>query len=115
MPELFDETFHELGFARGAAGAGLELTKYEPSDDNRFADGARVRASTDTCAMPREVERVDGPARYLAWLAEAGVHYRISVDAVLHANFARGTLRGVAVRPRFVADVLLRFYLFESA
>lgn len=58
LPELFRETFADLGTSLEEQ--GVELRKCEPSYRVHFHDGESMTLSTDLSVMKREVERVEG-------------------------------------------------------
>ncbi|KAI1000608.1 Phytoene desaturase [Podosphaera aphanis] len=111
LPQLFNETFNDLGTSLSAE--GVELLKCEPNYNIWFGDGEKFELSSDTAVMKREIEKwegKDGFERYLAWLGEAHRHYEISVREVLHKNF---TSIFNLLRPSFVVN-LFRLHPFET-
>ncbi|KZV73710.1 phytoene desaturase [Peniophora sp. CONT] len=88
LPDLFRETFVELGTT--LEDAGVKLLKCDPNYLVHFHDGETFKLSTDLAVMKGEVEKVegkDGFERYLSWLQEAHRHYELSVEHVLKKNF----------------------------
>ncbi|OQO00678.1 Phytoene desaturase [Cryoendolithus antarcticus] len=88
LPELFKQTFRELGTTLEAE--GVELVKCEPNYNIWFQDGERVQMSSDLAVMKHEVEKwegKDGYERYLQFLGESHRHYELSVEHVLLRNF----------------------------
>nr|OQO32308.1 Phytoene desaturase [Rachicladosporium sp. CCFEE 5018] len=88
LPELFKQTFRELGTTLEAE--GVELVKCEPNYNIWFQDGERVQMSSDLAVMKHEVEKwegKDGYERYLQFLGESHRHYELAVEHVLLRNF----------------------------
>ncbi|KAF1841413.1 phytoene desaturase [Cucurbitaria berberidis CBS 394.84] len=111
LPQLFRETFQELGTS--LEDEGVNLVKCEPNYKVHFHDGTSFRLSTDIAAMKGEVERFegkDGFERYLGFLQESHRHYELSVTHVLKKNFY--SLFSM-MRPGFLRH-LLELHPFES-
>ncbi|KAF2741779.1 phytoene desaturase [Sporormia fimetaria CBS 119925] len=88
LPQLFHETFHDLGTS--LENEGIELVKCEPNYNVHFHDNERFRLSTDLSEMKTEIERFEGKGgfeRYLGFLQEAHRHYENSIVHVLKKNF----------------------------
>lgn len=88
LPQLFHETFQDLGTSLDAE--GVKLVKCEPNYNIHFHDDTSFKLSTDISVMKDEVERFegkDGFERYLGFLQESHRHYEISVTHVLKKNF----------------------------
>ena len=88
LPEMFRETFADLGTSLEAE--GVKLVKCEPNYQLWFHDGETMQLSTDTAQMKREVERWEGKEgfeRYLGFLQESHRHYEDSVTHVLRQTF----------------------------
>ena len=132
LPKLFEETFNDLGTSLKAE--GVDIRKCEPNYNIHFKDGSHMELSTDLTRMKAEIEQYEGLsgfANYLAFLQEAGQHYDLSVEHVLHRNFYSllslfrwGFLKSVLVLHPFVSIVRLpksvlyclisRFVVFKS-
>ncbi|CAO2657690.1 Nn.00g038160.m01.CDS01 [Neocucurbitaria sp. VM-36] len=111
LPELFRETFQELGTS--LEDEGVKLVKCEPNYNIHFHDGTSFKLSTDIAVMKGEVERFegkDGFERYLGFLQESHRHYELSVTHVLKKNFY--SLFSM-MRPDFLRH-LLELHPFES-
>ncbi|PSN70536.1 phytoene dehydrogenase [Corynespora cassiicola Philippines] len=111
LPQLFHETFQDLGTTLEAE--GVELVKCEPNYNIHFHDGTSFKLSTDLATMKEEVERFegkDGFERYLSFLQESHRHYELSVIHVLKKNFF--SLFSM-MRPSFLRH-LLELHPFES-
>lgn len=90
MPEIYEETFRQLGTSMQSE--GIELFKCEPNCNVWFDDGQCFTLSTDLAQMKREVEKWEGKGtfeRYLAFLQESCNHYEKSVVHVLRKDFPR--------------------------
>ncbi|KAH7126568.1 phytoene dehydrogenase [Dendryphion nanum] len=88
LPQLFHETFRDLGTTMEAE--GVKLVKCDPNYKVHFHDKTSFELSTDLATMKREIERFegkDGFERYLSFLQESHHHYEISVKHVLRKNF----------------------------
>ncbi|KAH6697530.1 phytoene dehydrogenase [Plectosphaerella plurivora] len=105
LPQLFQETFRDLGTTM--EGAGVDLLRCQGTNYNIwFHDGELFRHSSDLAVMKEEIERWEGKAgfaRYLQWLREAHSHYEVSVSDVLHRNF---TALVELARPDFLRHVI---------
>ncbi|KAF2131970.1 phytoene desaturase [Dothidotthia symphoricarpi CBS 119687] len=111
LPQLFHETFQELGTS--LEDEGVKLVKCEPNYNVHFHDGTSFRLSTDLADMKAEVERFegkDGFERYLGFLQESHRHYELAVTHVLKKNFY--SLLSM-MRPSFLKH-LLELHPFES-
>ncbi|KAF2790373.1 phytoene dehydrogenase [Melanomma pulvis-pyrius CBS 109.77] len=88
LPQIFHETFRELGTSLEAE--GVTLVKCDPNYKMHFHDKTSFTLSTDLSIMKAEIERIegkDGFERYLSFLQEAHRHYELSVTHVLRKNF----------------------------
>lgn len=88
LPQLFHQTFEELGTSLDAE--GVEIRKCEPNYNIWFGDGEKFELSSDLATMKREIEKWEGKegyARYLEFLQESHRHYELSVEHVLLKNF----------------------------
>jgi phytoene desaturase (3,4-didehydrolycopene-forming) len=122
LPDLFQETFADLGTS--LVDAGVNLVKCEPNYRVHFHDGESILLSTDLSVMKKEIERLEGKRgfegfasdrfwsfsrthfyhpRYLAWLQEAHRHYELSVEHVLKKNF---TSLLSLLRPSFLPYIM---------
>lgn len=105
LPQLFRETFRDLGTTM--EDAGVDLLRCQGTNYNIwFHDGELFRHSSDLAVMKEEIERWEGKegfSRYLKWLREAHAHYEVSVSDVLHRNFS--ALHEL-IRPDFLRHVI---------
>jgi len=86
MPEVFDQTFADLGRRREDY---YDLFKVDPNYRIHFHDGDTIQLGTDLAAMERTLERfeVGSFSRYLEFLAEGGYSYDVSLQRFLNRNF----------------------------
>uniref|UniRef100_A0A0B7JVI2 Phytoene desaturase n=1 Tax=Bionectria ochroleuca TaxID=29856 RepID=A0A0B7JVI2_BIOOC len=111
LPQLFRETFADLGTTM--PDSGVDLLRCETNYNVYFHDGARFQHSSDLAAMRAEIERWEGPEgfeRWVAWLQEGHRHYEISVREVLKKNFMNFW---DMARPSFLSKIL-DMHPFES-
>jgi phytoene desaturase (3,4-didehydrolycopene-forming) len=131
LPELFRETFADLGTSLEKE--DIHLLRCDPNYEVHFDDGEKITLSSDLCVMKDQIERWEGkdgferqvtmdlfllfispsfhlPTRYLGFLQEAHRHYEVSVEHVLHKNFY--SLFHLA-RPSFLRYIIT-LHPFES-
>ncbi|KAF3481706.1 phytoene dehydrogenase [Arthroderma uncinatum] len=111
LPELFVETFNDLGTS--LENEGVQLLKCEPNYRIWFGDHDRVDMSTDMAKMKSEIERYEGRQGfegYLSYMKESGRHHDLSMIHVLKQNFPR--LLSM-LRPEFLLSTLT-LHPFES-
>ncbi|KAI9038984.1 phytoene desaturase family protein [Aspergillus affinis] len=88
MPEIFLETFQDLGTSMNEE--GLDMLKCEPNYRIWFADGDTVELSSNLSQLKQEIQRHEGPdsfPRLCAFLSEAGTYYDLALNYVLRRNF----------------------------
>lgn len=111
MPELFHQTFHDLGTSLEEE--SVNLLKCEPNYCIWFADHDCFHLSTDLARMKLQIERhegEDGFQNFLRFMQEAGKHYELSLKHVLQRNFPRMLSM---LRPAFLMSVFT-MHPFES-
>ncbi|KAH8171654.1 flavin containing amine oxidoreductase domain-containing protein [Sarocladium implicatum] len=111
LPQIFRETFADLGTTM--PDAGVDLLRCETNYSVWFHDGECFKLSSDLASMRKEIERWEGPEgfeRWAAWLQEGHRHYEISVKEVLRKNFMQ--FWNMA-RPSFLVKIL-DMHPFES-
>ncbi|MDI7278192.1 MAG: phytoene desaturase family protein, partial [Anaerolineae bacterium] len=86
MPEVFEQTFADLGRRRADY---YELLKVDPNYRVHFHDGSSLALRTDLVAMREELEHIEPGAfrNYLAFLAEGGQNYDLSLRHFLGRRF----------------------------
>jgi phytoene desaturase len=86
MPEVFDQTFSDLGRRREDY---YELFKVNPNYRIHFHDGDSIVLQTDMTALQREMDRFEPGVfhRCLEFLAEGNYAYDISLKKFLGRNF----------------------------
>ncbi|KAK5996754.1 Phytoene desaturase [Cladobotryum mycophilum] len=112
MPEVFHQTFQDLGTS--IEGEGVKLLKCEPNYNIWFADNSSFELSTDLHKMGRQIERYEGKRGvpgFLSFMQESGQHYDLSMEHVMAKNF--GSLFSM-LRPGFIKSVFT-MHPFESS
>ncbi|MFN2119094.1 MAG: phytoene desaturase family protein [Anaerolineales bacterium] len=86
MPEVWEETYAALGEKMSHH---LDLRRIDPTYTVHFEDGLRLQLTSNLGQMQTQLERVEKTAftGFLAYIAEASTHYKISLDAFLGRNF----------------------------
>lgn len=111
LPNLFRETFHDLGTSLEAE--GVDLLRCPENYQIFFHDGAVFKPCTDLASMKAQIEHYEGKEgfeSYLAWMAESHRHYELSVEHVLHKNYDSIS----TVLTPFFARMALKLHPFES-
>ncbi|KAH8429287.1 phytoene desaturase family protein [Aspergillus melleus] len=88
MPEIFVETFQDLGTSMTEE--GLDMLKCDPNYRIWFADADTVELSSNLSQLKQEIQRHEGPdsfPRVCAFISEAGIYYDSALKYVLHRNF----------------------------
>lgn len=85
MPEIFEQTFAELGRRRADY---YDLLRVDPNYRIHYHDGDSILLQSDLSAMLPELERFEPGVfpRYLAFLAEGGRNYDTAVQRFLGRN-----------------------------
>lgn len=111
MPELFAETFQDLGTTMERE--GVRLLRCDPNYRIWFADHESIDISSSLSQMNKEIERYEGKrglGAFLDFLQEAGQHYDLSYTHVLGQNF---TSLCSMLRPGLLCSIL-RLHPFQS-
>lgn len=111
MPEVFHQTFHDLGTSLEEE--DVHLLKCEPNYRVWFSDNSSFALSTDLYKMWKQIERYEGKEglqRFLTFMKEAGRHYDLSIKHVLSQNFPSFLSM---LRPEFLMSVFA-MHPFES-
>ncbi|KAF4594779.1 phytoene dehydrogenase [Ophiocordyceps camponoti-floridani] len=111
MPEIFHQTFRELGTS--LAEEGVHLFRCQPNYCVWFSDNDCFQLSTDLADLATQIERHEGSQGIqglLSFLRESGRHYDISIAQVLYRNFP--SLRAL-LRSGFLLNVG-KMHPFES-
>lgn len=88
MPEVFHQTFSELGTT--AEKENLRLLTCEPNYRIWFSDHDNLELSTDLNKMKPQIERLEGEGGvecFLGFMKESGTHYDLSMEHVLCKDF----------------------------
>lgn len=88
MPEIFVETFKDLGTSMKRE--GLDMVKCDPNYCIWFADEDTILVSSNLSQLKDEVRRHEGPdsfPRLCAFLSESGTYYDLALNYVLRRNF----------------------------
>ncbi|OJZ89670.1 hypothetical protein ASPFODRAFT_58355 [Aspergillus luchuensis CBS 106.47] len=88
MPEVFHETFHDLGTS--IEGEGISLLKCEPNYRVWFSDHDSFDLTTDVARLKPQIEHHEGENSFhsfLGFMQESGRHYDLSMIHVLRRNF----------------------------
>lgn len=111
MPEVFHQTFHELGTT--VEKENLRLLKCEPNYRIWFSDSDHLELSTDICSMKPQIERLEGQGGLeglFGFMKESGKHYDLSMEHVLCEDFPN---IWAMLRPGLLRS-LLSLHPFES-
>jgi phytoene desaturase len=86
MPEVWEETYAALG---ERLADHLDLRRIDPTYTVRFEDGVRLQLTSNLGEMQHQLERIEKGAfpGFLAYMAEASQHYRISLERFVGRNF----------------------------
>jgi phytoene desaturase len=86
MPEVWEETFAALG---EKLSDHLELKRIDPTYAVHFEDGLRLQLTSNLGDMQAQLEKVEKTAftGFLQYMAEGGLHYKLSVEKFLGRNF----------------------------
>ncbi|OJI85130.1 hypothetical protein ASPTUDRAFT_189213 [Aspergillus tubingensis CBS 134.48] len=88
MPEVFHETFHDLGTSLEEE--GISLLKCEPNYRVWFSDHDNFDLTTDITRLKPQIEHHEGENSFrgfLGFMEESGRHYDLSMIHVLRRNF----------------------------
>ncbi|GAQ36269.1 phytoene dehydrogenase [Aspergillus niger] len=88
MPEVFHETFHDLGTSLEAE--RISLLKCEPNYRVWFSDNDNFDLTTDITRLKPQIEHHEGGNSFrgfLGFMEESGRHYDLSMIHVLRQNF----------------------------
>lgn len=88
MPEIFHDTFHDLGTS--LEDEGISLLKCEPNYRIWFSDQDKFDLTTDVARLKPQIEHHEGGnsfQNFLRFMQESGRHYDLSMTHVLRRNF----------------------------
>jgi phytoene desaturase (3,4-didehydrolycopene-forming) len=111
MPEVFYQTFHELGTTPEKE--NVRLLTCEPNYRIWFSDNDHLEMSTDISKMKPQIERLEGHGGLeglFGFLRESGQHYDLSMEHVLCKDFPN---IWAMLRPGLLFS-LLSLHPFES-
>ena len=111
MPEVFHDTFNQLGTSLEEE--GIKLLKCEPNYRLWFTDNDSFDISTDIANLKSQIEKYEGKEgfqNFLQFMQESGRHYDLSLIHVLRRRFP--SLLSM-LRPGFLLSVF-KMHPFES-
>ncbi|KAL2006409.1 hypothetical protein VTN00DRAFT_9077 [Thermoascus crustaceus] len=111
MPEIFEETFRDLGTS--LRGEGIRLLKSPPNYRVWFGDDDFFELSTQMPRLKHEIEYHEGRegfGRFIAYMEEARQHYELFIEHVLKKDFPSFLSM---LRPAFLRSVF-NLHPFES-
>lgn len=111
MPEVFHQTFRDLGTS--LKDEGVHLFKCEPNYRIWFADDSSFEVTTDLSRMGEQIEQHEGEKGlqgFISFMKEAGKHYDLSMEHVMPHNFPH--LLSM-LKPKFLMSVFT-MHPFES-
>ncbi|EYE90128.1 phytoene desaturase family protein [Aspergillus ruber CBS 135680] len=111
MPEVFHDTFNQLGTSLEEE--GIKLLKCEPNYRLWFTDNDSFDLSTDIASLKPQIEKYEGKEgfqNFLQFMQESGRHHDLSLIHVLRRRFP--SLLSM-LRPGFLLSVF-KMHPFES-
>ncbi|NIS81838.1 MAG: phytoene desaturase, partial [Anaerolineales bacterium] len=86
IPELYAKTFSELG---ERIEDHLDLRRIDPTYHIHFGDGTTLALTSDLNAMQEQLEEIEAGSfgRFLRYLSEGHLHYKLSLPHVVERNF----------------------------
>lgn len=111
MPEIFEETFNDLGTSMGKE--DIRLLKCAPTYRVWFGDNDFFELSTHMPMLKHEIEFHEGRegfGRFIAYMEEARQHYELFLEHILNKDFPSFLSM---LRPAFLRSVF-NLHPFES-